>query len=113
MGKISQWERGIGVRYSIEANEILRNAGAKRVFGLDDILTSSVNGSGYNEKWGLLGSNKSTEEKIKLFPRNCKPLVDDIQNKVYEKTGKKSNFIVSGIPDIDAAPVIAARAAIY
>ncbi|MEE1126994.1 MAG: coenzyme F420-0:L-glutamate ligase, partial [Acutalibacteraceae bacterium] len=58
---------------------ILKAAGAKIVCGLDDILTESVNGSGYNENYGLLGSNKSTEETIKLFPHNCQPLVLDIQ----------------------------------
>ena len=67
---------------------ILKAAGAKVVLGLDDILTSSVNGSGYNEKWGLLGSNKSTEDSIKLFPRECKELVLDIQAQLLERTGK-------------------------
>jgi len=75
---------------------ILKQAGAKVVLGLDDILTSSVNGSGYNELWGLLGSNKSTEDKIKLFPKECKDLVLDIQKKVYDKTGKKVEVMVYG-----------------
>jgi len=75
---------------------ILKNAGAKIVLGLDDILTSSINGSGYNENWGLLGSNKSTEEKIKLFPRNCQKLVFDIQSKIYNKTGKNVEVMVYG-----------------
>ena len=75
---------------------ILKENGAKIVLGLDDILTSSVNGSGYNEKWGLLGSNKSTEDKIKLFPKDCKDLVVSIQNKVYDLTGKKVEVMVYG-----------------
>ena len=75
---------------------ILKEAGAKVVLGLDDILTSSVNGSGYNEKWGLLGSNKSTEDKIKLFPRDCFELVSSIQNKVYDLTGKHIEVMVYG-----------------
>ena len=75
---------------------ILKEAGAKIVLGLDDILTSSINGSGYNEKWGLLGSNKSTEDKIKLFPRECKPLVEDIQKKVYTMTNKHVEVMVYG-----------------
>ena len=75
---------------------ILKNAGAKVVLGLDDILTSSINGSGYNEKWGLLGSNKSTEDKIKLFPRDCKYLVEDIQKKIYSITGANVEVMVYG-----------------
>ena len=58
---------------------ILKKAGAKVVCGLDDIMTASVNGSGYNEKYGLLGSNKSTEDKVKLFPHQCQSLVEEIQ----------------------------------
>ena len=80
----------------VRTKRILKESGAKVVLGLDDILTSSVNGSGYNEKWGLLGSNKSTEEKIKLFPRDCKGLVEDIQKKVYDATGKKVEVMVYG-----------------
>jgi len=75
---------------------ILKNAGAKVVCGLDDILNSSVNGSGYNESYGLLGSNKSTEDKIKLFPRECKPLVLDIQERVLKTTGKHVEVMVYG-----------------
>ena len=75
---------------------ILKNAGAKIVCGLDDILNSSVNGSGYNESYGLLGSNKSTEDKIKLFPRECKPLVLDIQDRVLKATGKHVEVMVYG-----------------
>ena len=75
---------------------ILKADGAKIVCSLDDILSASVNGSGYNEKYGLLGSNKSTDEKIKLFPRNCQPLVLDIQKKVLEATGKHVEVMVYG-----------------
>lgn len=75
---------------------ILKEAGAKVVCGLDDILTASVNGSGYNEKYGLLGSNKSTEDKIKLFPKECKDLVLAIQASILEKTGKHVEVMVYG-----------------
>jgi len=75
---------------------ILRAAGAKVVCGLDDILTTPVNGSGFNEKYGLLGSNKSTEDKVKLFPRDCKQLVLDIQQKIFEATGKHVEVMVYG-----------------
>ena len=75
---------------------ILKAAGAEKVFGLDDIMTSSVNGSGYNEKYGLLGSNKSTEDKIKLFPRNAQPLVEKIQDIILKETGKHVEVMVYG-----------------
>lgn len=75
---------------------ILKQNGAKLVYGLDDIMTSSINGSGYNENYGLLGSNKSTEEKIKLFPRNAQGLVESIQKKIYEKTSKHVEVMVYG-----------------
>ena len=75
---------------------ILKAAGAKVVCGLDDILTSSVNGSGFNENYGLLGSNKSTEDSVKLFPRDCRGLVLDIQNKVLKATGKHVEVMVYG-----------------
>lgn len=75
---------------------ILKAAGAKVVYGIDDILTESNNGSGYNEKYGLLGSNKSTENTIKLFPRDCKALVEEIQSKFLEKTSKHIEVMVYG-----------------
>ena len=75
---------------------ILKAAGAERVVGMDDILTAPVNGSGCNESFGLLGSNKSTEEAVKLFPRDCMPLVEDIQKKILEKTGKHVEVMVYG-----------------
>ena len=75
---------------------ILKAAGAKTVLGLDDILNSSVDGSGYNEKYGLLGSNKATESTIKLFPKECKDLVLAIQEQILEKTGKHVEVMVYG-----------------
>lgn len=75
---------------------ILKEAGAKVVCGLDDILTAPVDGSGYNTKYGLLGSNKSTEDKIKLFPNECKDLVLAIQSSILEKTGKHVEVMVYG-----------------
>ena len=75
---------------------ILKENGAKTVYSLDDILTSPVNGSGCNEKYGLLGSNKSTEDTIKLFPRECKDLVLDIQKRILDATGKHVEVMVYG-----------------
>ena len=75
---------------------ILKANGAKTVLGLDDILTSSVDGSGYNEKYGLLGSNKATETTIKLFPKECKDLVLAIQKRFLEKCGKHIEVMVYG-----------------
>ena len=75
---------------------ILQNAGAERVCTMDEIMNAPVNGSGYNERYGLLGSNKSTEDKIKLFPRDCQPLVDAIQARMLEKTGKHIEVMVYG-----------------
>lgn len=75
---------------------LLKAAGAERVFGLDQILDAPVNGSGYNEKYGLLGSNKATENKVKLFPRDCQGLVEDIQAEFLRKTGKHVEVMVYG-----------------
>ncbi len=75
---------------------ILKAAGAEVVLGLDDILNAPVNGSGCNERYGLLGSNKSTENQIKLFPRECTQLVLDIQAQVLERTGKHVEVMVYG-----------------
>ena len=80
----------------VRTKRILKEAGAKVVCGLDDILNTPVNGSGYNTKYGLLGSNKSTEDKIKLFPNECKDLVLDIQSAILEKTGKHVEVMVYG-----------------
>lgn len=75
---------------------ILKENGGKKIYGLDDILTSSIDGSGYNEKYGLLGSNKATEESIKLFPRDCQPVVDSIQAMIKERTGKTIEVMIYG-----------------
>ena len=75
---------------------ILRDAGARVVLGLDDILDAPVNGSGFNESYGLLGSNKATEEDVKLFPRECQPLVLDIQDRILKATGKHVEVMVYG-----------------
>ena len=75
---------------------ILKAAGAKVVCGLDDLMNAPVNGSGYNAKYGLLGSNKSTEDKIKLFPKECKDMVLAIQASLLEKTGKHVEVMVYG-----------------
>ena len=75
---------------------ILRAAGAEKVYGMDEIMSAPRNGSGYNPQYGLLGSNKSTEEKIKLFPRECQDLVEDIQSRLMEKTGKLVEVMVYG-----------------
>ncbi|MBR0104896.1 MAG: coenzyme F420-0:L-glutamate ligase [Firmicutes bacterium] len=75
---------------------LLKAAGAEIVFGLDDILTASVDGSGFNENYGLLGSNKATEESVKLFPRDCQPVVDGIQKLINDATGKKVEVMIYG-----------------
>ncbi|CAM3215857.1 coenzyme F420-0:L-glutamate ligase [Vagococcus fessus] len=75
---------------------ILENNGAEKVYAMSDILTASNNGSGFNEAYGLLGSNKSTENSIKLFPNDCQPLVEGIQAKIKEETGKNVEVMVYG-----------------
>ncbi len=75
---------------------LLKAAGAKAVYGLDEILNAPVNGSGYNEKYGLLGSNKSTEDKVKLFPRDAQGLVEDIAASLKNSTGKNIEVMVYG-----------------
>jgi len=75
---------------------ILKENGGEKIYSLDDILAESVNGSGYNEEFGLLGSNKATEDSIKLFPRDCQPIVDNIQQMLSDKTGKTIEVMVYG-----------------
>jgi len=75
---------------------ILRKAGARKLYGLDEILSSPVDGSGFNEKYGLLGSNKATEYSVKLFPRDCQKIVESIQVSVFEKTGRKVEVLIYG-----------------
>ena len=76
--------------------KILKNEGANTVYGLDDILRESINGCGYNENYGLLGTNKSTEDTVKLFPRDCQAVVDAIHQQFMEKTGKNVEVLVYG-----------------
>ncbi len=76
--------------------KILKACGAEAAYGMDDILTDSIDGSGYNEKYGLLGSNKSTEDTIKLFPKDCTDLVMDVQKDILSKTGKYVEVMVYG-----------------
>ena len=77
-------------------HRILQKAGAERLYGLDELMTAPVNGSGCNENYGLLGSNKATEDKVKLFPHNCQSLVDDIQADLLRLTGKHVEVMVYG-----------------
>lgn len=75
---------------------ILKAAGAERVFGLDELMNAPINGSGYNEKYGLLGSNKATEGQVKLFPRDCQDLVEGVQKVIAERCGKHVEVMVYG-----------------
>ena len=75
---------------------LLWAAGAEKVFGMDEIMREPINGSGYNSRYGLLGSNKATEDSIKLFPRDCQDLVEEIQKQLLEATGKKMEVMVYG-----------------
>jgi len=76
--------------------KILKANGGEKIYSLDNILSESIDGSGYNENYGLLGSNKATEESVKLFPRNCQPVVDQIQEVLKEKTGKTVEVMIYG-----------------
>ncbi|NCB64323.1 MAG: F420-0--gamma-glutamyl ligase, partial [Clostridia bacterium] len=78
------------------SKRLLLNAGAEQVLCLDEIMTAPIDGSGYNENYGLLGSNKATEDKVKLFPRDCQPVVDRIQKGLGEKTGKNIEVMIYG-----------------
>ena len=80
----------------VRTKRLLRNAGAEIVYGLDEIMTASIDGSGYNPTYGLLGSNKSTEDSVKLFPRECQSLVEDIQKALLDRTGKHIEVMVYG-----------------
>jgi len=75
---------------------LLKNAGVEINYGIDEILSAPVKGSGYNPDYGLLGSNKATEDTVKLFPKDCQPIVDAIQKKLLEKTGKRVEVMVYG-----------------
>ncbi|CAM3192257.1 coenzyme F420-0:L-glutamate ligase [Filibacter tadaridae] len=76
--------------------KILKANGGEKVYSLDNILADSIDGSGHNEDYGLLGSNKATEDSVKLFPRNCQPVVDNIQHMLKEKTGKSVEVMIYG-----------------
>ena len=78
------------------SKRLLRDAGAEIVLGMDDILAAPVNGCGYNEQFGLLGSNKATEDKVKLFPRDCQPIVDGIAERLKAATGKHIEVMIYG-----------------
>lgn len=80
----------------VRTKRILKEAGAKLVYTLDDIMTESIDGSGYNDKYGLLGSNKATEDSVKLFPIQCDEIVERIQKSIIEKTGKHVEVMVYG-----------------
>ncbi len=81
----------------VRTKRLLKAAGAERVCGLDDILTTSIDGSGWNARYGLLGSNKATEETVKLFPREeCQKLVEEIQDNLLKLTGKHIEVMVYG-----------------
>ena len=84
------------VHTRIRTKRILKASGGEKIYGLDDILSKSIDGSGFNEEYGLLGSNKSTDDGVKLFPRNCQPTVDKIQEMLKEKTGKSIEVMVYG-----------------
>ena len=78
------------------SKRLLKAAGAKRVFGLDELMTAPVDGSGCNEKYGLLGSNKSTEDTVKLFPRDCQGVVEEVQKRILDATGARVEVMVYG-----------------
>ena len=80
----------------MRTKRILKENGATKVYGLDDILTKSVDGSGFNSLYGLLGSNKATEDSVKLFPNNGQALCENVQKIIYEKTGKLLEVMVYG-----------------
>jgi F420-0:gamma-glutamyl ligase len=78
------------------SKRLLKAARAKLVYGMDDIMTSSIDGSGYNENYGILGSNKATETSVKLFPRNCMPIVEGISDNLFAATGKRVEVMIYG-----------------
>lgn len=97
--KILNYEKDVlvcDIHTRFETKATLKENSDGIILGLDDILTSPVDGSGCNEKYGLLGSNRSTEERVKLFPSNAQGLVDNIQRKLFEKTGKNIEVMIYG-----------------
>ena len=92
----SSFESTIIIHTRARTKRLIKEAGAKTVLGLDDLLNAPVDGSGYNPDYGILGSNKATEGTIKLFPINCKEFVEGIQSDIKEKTGKTIEVMVYG-----------------
>ncbi len=78
------------------SKRLLKAAGAQTLYGIDEILTKPVDGSGYCDAYGLLGSNKATDDSVKLFPRDCKSMVERVQKDLFEKTGKKIEVLIYG-----------------
>jgi len=78
------------------SKRLLKEAGAEVVYGLDDVLSQPVNGSGYNEKYGVLGSNKATDNSVKLFPRDCERIVNAVAQNLKEATGKQIEVMIYG-----------------
>lgn len=96
---ILKWTKNVitcDIHTRARSKRLLKAAGAEIVLGMDDILTASVNGSGYNENYGLLGTNKATEDSVKLFPRDCQPVVDGIAKNIFDATGKHVEVMVYG-----------------
>jgi F420-0:gamma-glutamyl ligase len=94
--KCTQYVLNCDIHTRARTKRLLKAAGAKLVYSLDDILTASVDGSGYNEAYGLLGSNKASEQSVKLFPRNGMPVVEKIQKGIMQKTGKHVEVMIYG-----------------
>jgi len=84
------------VHARFKTKEIVKKAGGEKVYALDEVVNKSVDGSGYNEEYGVLGSNYSTDEILKLFPRDCEKFVNNVQKKLLEKTGKKIEVMLYG-----------------
>lgn len=84
------------IHTAVRTKRLLEEAGVKTVLGLDDIMSNPINGSGFNRDYGLLGSNKATEEKVKLFPRDAQSIVDDIQRRIFDATGKRVEVLIYG-----------------
>ena len=97
--KVLEFTRNVlccDVHTRFRSKRLLKEAGAKIIYGLDDVLSTSVDGSGYNEHFGLLGSNKATENSLKLFPRDCEEVVNKIAQKLKEATGKQIEVMIYG-----------------
>ena len=97
--KVLEFTRNVlccDVHSRFRSKRLLKEAGAGIVFGLDDILSSSVDGSGFNELYGLLGSNKATEDSVKLFPRDCEAVVNNIAHRLKEASGKQIEVMIYG-----------------